>query len=87
MPEAQVWVGGNAGGLRLHFEHFQELGISQTFSLQKYFFLIEYFISQFFGNSNAGCCYLKRKKGRKNVVNPYYSPGLMHDDLCQINVC
>ena len=50
MPEAQVWVGGNAGGLRLHFEHFEELGISQTFSLQKYFFLIEYLISQFFWN-------------------------------------
>ena len=36
------------GYLRLHFEHFEKLGISQTFDLQKQFFLIEYFILQFF---------------------------------------
>ena len=30
---------GELGYLRLHFEHFEKLGISQTFDLQKQFFL------------------------------------------------
>ena len=47
MLEAQVFVGGAGGGgggggriscLRLHFERFENLGISQTFNLQNYFF-------------------------------------------------
>ena len=29
---------GQLGCLRLHFEHFEKLGISQTFNLQNYFF-------------------------------------------------
>ena len=38
MPEAQVWVGGNAGGLRLHFEHFEELGTLKLLVFKSIFF-------------------------------------------------
>ena len=31
-------AGGKLVCLRLHFEHFEKLAISQTFNLQKYFF-------------------------------------------------
>ena len=63
MPEPQVWVGGNAGGLRLHFEHFQELGISQTFSLQKYFFLNRVLYFTIFLELKCGMSLFKTKKG------------------------
>ena len=35
MPEAQVSGVGELSCLRLHFERFEKLGISQTFNLQK----------------------------------------------------
>ena len=78
---------GELGYLRLHFEHFEKLGISQTFDLQKQFFLIEYFILQFFQNANAGCYYSKTNKSRKKVVNPYYSLGLMHACIMIFEQC
>ena len=63
MPEAQVWVGGNAGGLRLHFEHFEELGISQTFSLQKYFFFNRVLNFTIFLELKCGMSLFKTIKG------------------------
>ena len=49
--------------LRLHFEHFQELGISQTFSLQKYFFFNRVLYFTIFLELKCGMSLFKTKKG------------------------
>ena len=76
---AGVAVGGGLlGCLRLHFERFEKLIISQTFNLQKKFFQIEYFTLQFFRMAMRDVT-IQKEKSRKKVVNPHYSLGLMHD--------
>ena len=51
MPETQVWVGRNAGGLRLHFEHFEEWEFLKLLVFKSIFFFnrVLYFTFNFFG--------------------------------------
>ena len=70
--------GVELGCLRLNFERFEELDISQTFKLQSNFFEIEYFSLQFFRMTTRDVT--KRKKSRKCKF-VLFSRFKMHD-LC-----
>ena len=65
--------------LRLHFEHFEKLAISQTFLSSKVSFFIESILLYNFLEWLSGMSLFKKRKSRKKVVNAYYSQGLKHD--------
>ena len=62
MPEAQVWVGGNAGGLRLYFEHFEELGTLKLLVFKSFFFFNRVLYFTIFLELKCGMSLFKTKK-------------------------